>query len=71
VRGRNRAKTTETPGVAGHIGETSHVRDPPLRAPATAVTLVRERPVSNSTSNIVFQGGISNISINWMRMGMR
>jgi hypothetical protein len=34
---------TETPGVAGHIGETSHVIDPPLKAPAapaTAVTLI-------------------------------
>jgi hypothetical protein len=36
------AKTAETPGVAGHRGETSHVIDPPLwapAAPATAVTL--------------------------------
>jgi len=24
------AKTAETPGVAGHRGETSHVIDPPL-----------------------------------------
>jgi hypothetical protein len=34
------AKTAETPGVAGHRGETSHVRDPSLEAPATAVTVL-------------------------------
>ena len=38
------AKTAETPGFAGHRGETSHVRDPPLKAPATAVTLITNMP---------------------------